>query len=65
MKLRELRHVAHPMQNVKIIYRDPTHSLQTSIIYEGVFKFCVDPIILDRSVAVFKTLCSDLYVEIY
>lgn len=65
MKLRELQNVVYPVQNVKILYRDPTHSLQTSILFEGWFKKITDNILLDRNVAVTRCICSVMYIEVY
>ena len=65
MKLRELQRVMHPLQNVKVIYRDPTHSLQTSVLFEGWFKKLADNSILDRNVAVARSICNLMYIEIF
>ena len=65
MKLRELQQVVYPVQNVKILYRDTTHSLQTSILFEGWFKKITDNILLDRNVAVTRCICSVMYIEVY
>lgn len=65
MKLTELQKVFHPLQNVSVIYRDPTHSLATSEIFKGPFKGLSDNIILQRNVAVCKAVCGILYIEIF
>lgn len=65
MKLRELQKFTHPLQMVKVLFRDPGHSLQTSVVFEGFFKRLEDNIILDRNVAVQKAYCSVLYIEIF
>jgi len=65
MKLRELQKFTHPLQIVKVLYRDPSHSLQTSIVYEGFFKRISDNVLLDRNVAVCRAYCSVFYIEIY
>ena len=65
MKLAELQKVTHPLQTVSVIYRDPAHSLATSVVYKGQFKWISDNSLLQRNIAVCKAFCSVLYIEIF
>jgi len=65
MKLLELQKFCHPLQKVKVLYRDPKKSLQTVEVYDGEFKWLKDDVMLHRGVAVFKSFCDVLYIEIF
>lgn len=65
MKLVEVQKIFHPQQVVSILYRDPTHSLATSVVFKGAFKMISDNSLLQRNVAVCRTLCNVLYIEVY
>lgn len=65
MKLRELQQVVHPLQKIKVIYRDPTRSLETSVVFEGWFKMCTDNVILGSNVVVVRSVCNIMYIEVF